>query len=70
MNGHSLDAWMSQEYIANFNRGDQSSKLLRHTSLTEEMRDPVTWAMRFCPDMSSVTRLKGYFGKFVTHFAI
>ena len=47
MDWHSLEAWISHVYMANINRGDQSSKPLRQASRTEEMKDPVKWAVRF-----------------------
>lgn len=37
-----LDAWMSQVYIANLMRGDQSSIPARQESRTDEIRAPIT----------------------------
>ena len=42
---YSLDAWMSQVYIASISRGDQSRSPFLHASLTAEMNDPVKCAI-------------------------
>jgi hypothetical protein len=47
---------MSQEYIAIFSRGDQSSKPDLHASLTAVITDPVTCDMRFCTDVLVLVR--------------
>ena len=38
---------MSQVYIANMSRGDQSSRPFRQASRTAEMNEPVRWAILF-----------------------
>ncbi len=43
-----LDAWISHEYMANINLGDQSNNPFRQASRTAEISEPATWAMRFC----------------------
>ena len=41
---NSLAAWMSHEYMANINLGDQSSSPFLHASRTEVISDPDTCA--------------------------
>jgi hypothetical protein len=41
----SLEACMSQLYMANNNRGDQSNRPLRHASLTPDISEPFAWVL-------------------------
>src|SRR6266850_2910578 len=46
---------MSQEYIASFSRGDQSSSPFLHPSLMAEMSDPVICDNLFCSGVADVS---------------
>jgi hypothetical protein len=46
---------MSQEYIASFSRGDQSSNPFLQLSLTAEISDPVICDSLFCSGVADVS---------------